>query len=83
MNAFFKEALVKDVIIVFIFIIISQSLNAIFFMFMNFFVIFEDFKDVILSIQKKNLETFESVVQEVDVILNFAHIKFKKFIKLL
>ena len=50
LNVLFKEALVKDVIIIFIFIIISQSSNATFFMFINFFVIFEDFEGVVLSI---------------------------------
>ena len=50
LNVLFKKALVKDVIIVFIFIIISQSSNATLFMFMNFFIIFENFENVVLSI---------------------------------
>ena len=50
LNVLFKKAFVKDVIIIFIFIIISQSSNATFFMFMNFFVIFKDFENVVLSI---------------------------------
>ena len=69
----------KSVIIVLIFIIVLQSLNAIIFMFINFFIIFENFKDIVLSIEKINLRAIESIVQKDNIIFNFTYVKIEEF----
>ena len=45
---------------------------------MIFFIIFEDFEDVVLLIKKIKLKEFKSIVQENNVIFNFIYVRLKE-----